>query len=223
MLNLILECRDAVQMWFLSRNRRLDSSPATKRSNVSQEAAGGLELAAALMAVIACLLASSGLSAGAGKLVHAAASGAFIYVLLQQPTETSGCSAFKSFVCHLNEAFRAKKKKKKKQNKTWKYHNMLKICALNWDVLGICCLSFLDGYFSCILSDWLTTQRAPGLLFAKEKPWNWHYTLKFSTDLQEKHQQSANIAGKNKHMLLFLNPLINWSICLKPASFFKIK
>lgn len=47
------------------------------------------------------------------------------FPVLQRSMETTGCSVFKSLVCHLNEAFRAKIKK----NSTWKYHNVLNISS----------------------------------------------------------------------------------------------
>lgn len=50
------------------------------------------------------------------------------FPVLQRSTETTGCSLFKSLVCHLNEAFGAKGKKKKKRKEKKIQHENTTMC-----------------------------------------------------------------------------------------------
>lgn len=85
-------------------------------------------------------------------------------------TETTGCSVFKSLVCHLNEAFGAKKEKKRKRNSTWKYHNVLNISlhltGMFWEYVGS---PFWVVIFPCVFSNCYLPTGHRGLLLRKKR------------------------------------------------------
>lgn len=126
------------------------------------------------------------------------------FPVLQRSTETKGCSVFKSIVCHLNEAFRAKKKK----NSTWKYHNVLNIsshsgCFRNMLVL-LFGLLFFPVYSLTAIYPRVTRASCWG-----EKAWNWHYIFKCSPDLKGKHSNPLTWCLKNQQHNSFSTPALS--------------
>lgn len=91
------------------------------------------------------------------------------FPVLQRSTETKGCSVFKSIVCHLNEAFRAKKKKKRKKKIQHENTTMCWTLARTRDVLGICWFSCLACYFSLCILWLLSTHGSPGPLVGEKR------------------------------------------------------
>lgn len=119
-MNLIQQRRDAVQM-VLCRDRKLDCSPGGSIQTFPVRKEENLKPALMLMTVIVCLFIRllwlvCGVQGSRGcYIVWCLHLGPF--PVLQRSTETTGCSVFKSLVCHLNEAFGAKKKRKKERKR----------------------------------------------------------------------------------------------------------
>lgn len=109
-------CTDVV----LCRHRKLDSSPDIKIFSSPVRRRKIFKFSVRIMTVIVCLfIRLLWLVCGVQR-----AHGCYIvwclhlgpYPVLQRSTETTGCSVFKSLVCHLNEAFGAKNRRKKFQH-----------------------------------------------------------------------------------------------------------
>lgn len=152
------------------------------------------------------------------------------FPVLQRSTETTGCSVFKSLVCHLNEAFGAKKREKK--NSTWKYHNVLSISShstgMFWEYVGS---PFWIVIFPCVFSNCFLPTGHRGLLLREKRheidiiPLNAVHIYRKNTVihrqcLQIKHSSRCLVLSITSYNLLFrLNLLINYFHLLKIVSF----